>query len=164
MQPKNPFSEKSFVEAIWWHFSGKLPPTVIAIEACGASHHWARLLGSLGHEVRLIPPQYVKPYVKRGKNAAADAEALCEAVSRPTMRYVPGKSAEQQAALMMVGVRDRLIRNRTQLANAIRGYAAEFGLAAAKGISKIEPLLERIASDETLPASARDLFASNARE
>ena len=145
-------------------FFGKLPPTVIAIEACGASHHWARMLGSLGHEVRLIPPQYVKPYVKRGKNDAADAEALCEAASRPTMRYVPGKSSEQQAALMMVGVRDRLIKNRTQLANAIRGYAAELGFTTAKGISKIEPLLERIASDENLPASARDLFASNARE
>jgi transposase len=145
-------------------FFERLPPTVIAIEACGASHHWARLLGSLGHKVQLIPPQYVKPYVKRGKNDAADAEALCEAMSRPTMRFVPAKSAERQAALMLVGVRDRLIRNRTQLANAIRGYAAEFGLTAAKGMSKIEPLLERIASDETLPALARDLFTSNARE
>ena len=145
-------------------FFGSLPPTLIAIEACGASHHWARLLGSLGHTVRLIPPQYVKPYVKRGKNDAADAEALCEAMSRPTMRFVPVKSADQQAALMMMGVRDRLIRNRTQLANAIRGYAAEFGLTAATGMSKIEPLLERIVKDESLPASARDLFASNARE
>src|SRR5271165_2147388 len=105
-------------------FFEKLAPTVIAIEACGASHHWARLLQSFGHTVKLIPPQLVKPYVKRGKNDAADAEALCEAMSRPTMRFVPVKTAEQQAALMLVGVRDRLIRNRTQLANAIRGYAA----------------------------------------
>jgi transposase len=109
----------------------KLAPTVIAIEACGASHHWARLLQSLGHSVKLIAPQLVKPYVKRGKNDAADAEALCEAMSRPTMRFVPVKTAEQQAGLMMVGVRARLIRNRTQLANAIRGHAAEFGLTAA---------------------------------
>ena len=115
-------------------FFERLPPTVVAIEACGGSHHWARLLQSFGHEVRLIPPQYVKPYVKRGKNDAADAEALCEAMSRPTMRFVPVKTAEQQTALMLVGLRERLIRNRTQLANAIRGYAAEFGLIAAKGI------------------------------
>jgi transposase len=140
-------------------FFGALPPTLVAIEACGASHHWARLLGSFGHEVKLIPPQYVKPYVKRGKNDAADAEALCEAVSRPTMRFVPAKSAEQQAGLMLMGVRDRLIRNRTQLANAIRGHAAEFGLTAAKGMAHVMPLLERIAADETLPELARDLFA-----
>ena len=145
-------------------FFEKLPPTVIAIEACGGSHHWARFLETFGHEVKLIPPQYVKPYVKRGKNDAADAEALCEAMSRPTMRFVPVKSAEQQAALMLVGVRDRLIRNRTQLANAIRGYAAEFGLPAAKGMCKVEPLLERIAADETLPALARELFALHAKE
>ena len=91
-------------------FFEKLAPTVIAIEACGASHHWARLLQSFGHTVKLIPPQLVKPYVKRGKNDAADAEALCEAMSRPTMRFVPVKTAEQQAALMLVGVRNRLIR------------------------------------------------------
>jgi transposase len=145
-------------------FFGKLPPTVVAIEACGGSHHWARLLQSFGHEVKLIPPQYVKPYVKRGKNDAADAEALCEAMSRPTMRFVPVKSAESQAALMLIGVRERLIRNRTQLANAIRGYAAEFGLSAAQGICKVEHLLERIATDETLPELARDLFALHARE
>ena len=103
-------------------FFEKLAPTVIGIEACSASHQWARLLQSFGHSVKLIAPQLVKPYVKRGKNDAADAEALCEAMSRPTMRFVPVKTAEQQAALMLVGVRDRLIRNRTQLTNAIRGY------------------------------------------
>jgi transposase len=116
-------------------FFGKLEPAQIAMEACGASHHWARLLQSFGHRVKLIPPQLVKPYVKRGKNDAADAEALCEAMSRPTMRFVPVKTAEQQAALMLLGVRDRLIRSRTQLANAIRGYAAEFGVTAARGIA-----------------------------
>ncbi len=145
-------------------FYQKLPPTVIAIEACGSSHHWARLLQSFGHEVKLIPPQLSKPYVKRGKNDAADAEALCEAMSRPTMRYVTVKTAEQQAALMLVGVRDRLIRNRTQLANAIRGYAAEFGLTAAKGMAHLGPLLERIQADESLPALARELFAAQAEE
>jgi transposase len=145
-------------------FFAGLPPAVIAVEACGASHHWARLLQSFGHTVRLIPPQLVKPYVKRGKNDAADAEALCEAMSRPTMRFVPVKTAEQQAALMLVGVRDRLIRNRTQLANAIRGYAAEFGLAAAKGMVHLVQLLERIQTDEGLPALARELFAVQAKE
>jgi transposase len=112
----------------------------------------------------LIAPQRVKPYVKRGKNDAADAEALCEAMSRPTMRFVPVKAAGQQAALMVVGVRDRLIRNRTQLANAIRGHAAEFGLTAAKGMAHLIPLLERIEADQSLPALARELFAIQAKE
>ena len=141
-------------------FLEKLAPTVIAIEACGASHHWARLLQSFGHSVKLIVPQLVKPYVKRGKNDAADAEALCEAMSRPTMRFVPVKTAEQQAALMLVGVRDRLIRNRTQLSNAIRGHAGEFGLIAAKGKAHLDPLLERIQDDQSLPTLARELFAA----
>ncbi len=145
-------------------FFEKLAPTVIAIEACGASHHWARLLQSFGHTVKLIAPQLVKPYVKRGKNDAADAEALCEAMSRPTMRFVPVKTAEQQAALMLIGLRDRLIRNRTQLANAIRGHAAEFGLTAAKGMAHLAPLLERIPADESLPPLARELFAIQAKE
>jgi transposase len=92
-------------------FFEKLPATLVAIEACAGSHHWARLLTSLGHEVRLIAPQLVKPYVKRGKNDAADAEALCEAASRPTMRFVPVKTAEEQAALMLMGMRTRLIRS-----------------------------------------------------
>ena len=145
-------------------FFTKLPPTVIGIEACGGSHNWARQLQSLGHQVRMLPPQYVKPYLKRGKNDAADAEAICEAMSRPTMRFVPVKSADQQAALMLIGLRDRLIRQRTQLANAIRGYAAEFGLVAAKGICRIEPLLERIKADDTLPALARELFVIHETE
>lgn len=156
---EEPVLRKAFRRKEMIAFFEALPATVIAIEACGASHHWTRLLGSLGHEVKLIPPQYVKPYVKRGKNDAADAEALCEAMSRPTMRFVPAKSAEEQAGLMLMGVRDRLIRNRTQLANAVRGHAAEFGLTAAKGMAHVMPLLERIAADETLPALARDLFA-----
>jgi len=145
-------------------FFEKLAPTTIAIEACGGSHHWARLLSSFGHEVKLIAPQLAKPYVKRGKNDMADAEALCEAMSRPTMRFVPVKTAEQQAALMLIGLRDRLVRNRTQLSNAIRGYAAEFGLTAAKGEAHLNPLLVRIQADESLPALARELFAAQADE
>ena len=130
---EHPVLRKKLRRKEMFAFLEKLAPTVIAIEACGASHHCARLLQSFGHSVKLIAPQLVKPYIKRGKNDAADAEALCEAMSRPTMRFVPVKTAEQQAALMLVGVRDRLIRNRTQLSNAIRGYAGEFGLTAAKG-------------------------------
>jgi transposase len=133
------------------------------LRPCGASHHLARLLQSFGHTVKLIAPQLVKPYVKRGKNDAADAEALCEAMSRPTMRFVLVKTAEQQAGLMLVGVRDRLIRNRTQLANTIRGYAAEFGLTAAKGRVHLIPLLERIQADEDLPTLARELLPSRPR-
>lgn len=145
-------------------FFQKLSPTVIAIEACGSSHHWARLLTSFGHEVKLIAAQLVKPYVKRGKNDAADAEALCEAMSRPTMRFVPVKSADQQAVLMLMGVRDRLIRNQTQLANAVRGFAAEFGLTAAKGINQLGGLLDRLDADDDLPTLARELFAAHANE
>ena len=145
-------------------FFGKLEPTKIGLEACGGAHYWARELGALGHEVVLLPPQYVKPYVKRNKNDAADAEAICEAMSRPTMRFVPVKTSEQQAALMLAGMRDQLIRRRTQLSNAIRGYAAEFGLTAAKGLSKIEPLLTRIAEDAALPELARELFAGYGQE
>src|SRR6202521_3087947 len=140
-------------------FFGQLPPTVIGIEACGASHQWARVLASLGHQVKLIAPQHVKPYVKRNKNDGRDGEGLCEATGRPTMRFVPVKTAEQQAALMLAGIRERLIARRTQLGNMISGYAAEFGITAAKGVDKIEPLLAQIAKDESLPKLARELFA-----
>src|SRR3981189_3287639 len=124
-------------------FLTKLPPTVIAMEACGTSHYWARELGKLGHEVKLIAPQHVKPYVKRNKNDGRDAEGLCEAMSRPTMRFVPVKTAEQQAALMLAGLREQMIARRPQISNAIRSYAAEFGLTMARGLDKIEPLLAR---------------------
>ena len=140
-------------------FFGKLEPTVVAMEACGASHYWARTLTELGHEVKLIAPQHVKPYVKRGKNDANDAAGGCEAMSRPTMRFVPVKTAQQQAGLMIVGVREGIVRERTQMANAIRGHAAEFGMVAAKGLCKIEPLLASIAEDQSLPQTARGLFA-----
>jgi transposase len=140
-------------------FFAKLPPTVIGMEACGASHYWARELRKLGHEVKLMAPQHVKAYVRRNKNDDRDAEGLCEAMSRPTMQFVPVKTEEQQAALMLAGVREKLIVRRTQVSNTIRGYAAEFGLTMPKGLDKIEPLLARIAHDETVPGLARELFA-----
>jgi transposase len=145
-------------------FFANLPATVVGMEACGAAHYWARELGELGHEVKLIAPQQVKPYVKRNKNDGRDAEGLCEAMSRPTMRFVPVKTAEQQAALMLSGIREQLITRRTQLSNAIRGYAAEFGITAAKGLDKIEALLAQIARDETVPALARELFTIQGSE
>jgi transposase len=145
-------------------FFAKLPSTQVGMEACGAAHYWGRELGALGHEVKLLPAQRVKPYVARNKNDAADAEGICEAMSRPRMRFVPVKTAEQQAALMLAGMRDQLVARRTQLSNTIRGYAAEFGLVAAKGLDKIEPLLARIAADATLPALAQEMFATLGEE
>ena len=145
-------------------FLTKLSPARIGIEACGGAHHWAREIGALGHQVDLLPPQLVKPYVQRNKNDSRDAEAICEAMSRPRMRYVPVKTAEQQADLMLVGMRDQLTARRTQLSNMIRGHAAEFGLVAGKGHGKIRPLLVRIAADETLPALSKEMFAGLAAE
>src|SRR5690348_16599897 len=139
-------------------FCAKLPPTRIAIKACGASHHWARLLRGLGHEVMLMPPQYIKAYVKRGKNDAIDAEAICEAMSRPTMRFVPVKTAEQQAALTMLRVRDLLVKQRTMLINAIRGHAAEFGVTVAKGPKQVIELLQRLTDDAGVPALVREMI------
>ena len=117
-------------------FFAKLPSCLVGMEACGTSHHWARELIKLGHEVRLMPPAYVKPYVKRGKTDAADAEAVCEAVARPTMRFVPVKSPQQQAALSMHRTRDLLVKQRTQLINMIRGLLAEFGVDIPKGLER----------------------------
>ncbi len=145
-------------------FFAKLPPTMVGMEACGAAHYWARVLAELGHQVRLIAPQHVKPYIKRNKNDGRDAEGLCEAMSRPTMGFVPVKTAEQQATLMLSGIREQMIARRTQLSNTIRGYAAEFGITEAKGLNKIEPLLARITQDKSVPALARDLFVLQGRE
>ena len=145
-------------------FFAELPPTVVVIEACGASHYLARELGKLGHTVKLIAPQLVKPYVPRNKNDGRDAEGLCEAASRPRMRYVPVKTAEQQAALMLLGVRDQLVARRTQLGNVIRGHAAEFGLIAAKGPDKLASFLVEIGQDGKVPVLARELFKMLARQ
>jgi transposase len=147
-------------------FLGKLEPTLVGLEACGASHHWGRELAKQGHRVMLIPPQYVKPYVRRGKNDAADAAAICEAMSRPPVRerLVPIKSTDQAAAQMMLGVRESLLRRRTQLGNIIRGHAAEFGVVIAQGLDKIEPLLADIADDTTVPVLAKEMFVVLGRE
>ena len=153
------FGRKAMVE-----FFAKLPPTVIGMEACGASHYWGRELGKLGHTVKLIAAQHVKPYVKRNKNDGRDAEGLCEAMSRPTMRFVPVKTAEQQAALMLAGLREQMIARRTQISNMIRGYAAEFGITVAQGLNQIEPLLARLTQDESVPELARGLFVAQGRD
>jgi transposase len=142
-------------------FLAKLAPTEIGLEACGASHYWARQLQALGHQVRLLPPQHVKPYAGHNKNDKIDAEAICEAMSRPKIRerFVAVKSAEQSAAQMLLGTRDGLLQRRTQLGNTIRGHAAEFGLVTPRGLAHIKPLLERITADETVPALAKEQFA-----
>jgi transposase len=147
-------------------FVAKLAPTEIGLEACGASHHWARQLKALGHEVVLLPPQHVKPYVGLNKNDKIDAAAICEAMSRPKIRerFVAVKSAEQSAAQMLLGTRDGLLHRRTQLSNTIRGHAAEFGLVTPKGLAHIPPLLERVATDESVPALAKELFATLGEE
>src|SRR5690606_36790066 len=125
-------------------FFRQLEPCLVVMEACGGSHYWAREFQALGHDVRLIAPQFVKPYVKGGKNVANDAEAICEAGSRPTMRYVPVKSVDQQAALSVHRIRSRAIRARTALVNEVRGLLGEFGLIEArKGVAATRALLAR---------------------
>ncbi len=143
-------------------FFERLDPCLVGIEACGTSHYWAREISKFGHEVRLMPPAYVKPYVKRGKTDASDAEAICEAVSRPTMRYVAIKSCEQQAALTVHRTRDLLVKQRTQLVNMIRGLLAEFGIEIRRGITHALSLAERIAAGDMpgIPALAAKMIAS----
>lgn len=137
-------------------FFGKLRPCLIGIEACASAHHWARELAELGHEVRLMPPAYVKAYIKRGKTDAADAEAIAEAVTRPTMRFVAVKTKEQQAALMLHKTRDLLIRQRTMLINALRGHLYEYGIVVAKGAAGAKAAVAAIDSEsERLPEMAR---------
>ncbi|WP_333606333.1 IS110 family transposase [Novosphingobium sp.] len=141
-------------------FFAKQPRCLVALEACGGAHHWARELVHLGHEVRLIPPAYVKPFVKRQKNDAADAEAICEAAQRPNMRFVAVKSEEQQASALVFRARDLLVRQRTQLINAIRGHLTEYGWVAPKGRSYVA-LLGDLLEDElgsSLPEAARAMF------
>lgn len=138
-------------------FFAGLPPCLIGLEACGSAHHWARELIALGHDARLIPPTYVKPYVRRGKNDSADAAAICEAVSRPNMRFVPVKSEEQQSALMLHKARELLLRQQTMLINALRGHMAELGVIVPQGYCRFKDILAMIDddADETVPAVAK---------
>jgi transposase len=141
-------------------FFSRIPQCLVGLEACATGHYWARELGALGHEVRLMPAQYVKAYIKRNKNDAADAEAICEAVSRPTMRFVPVKTAEQQAAQLLHRGRERLVRQRTMLVNALRAHLAEFGIVAAQGLRNVGQLIAivRDAGDLRLPDVARQVL------
>ena len=143
-------------------FFEKLPPCLVGIEACASSHHWSRELQKLGHTVRLMPPAYVKPYVKRQKNDAADAEAICEAVTRPNMRFVSTKTPEQQSCLMLHRTRHLFIRQQTAVINAIRAHLAELGIVAPVGRRGVEELLKMVAdaSDERVPEIARACVAA----
>ncbi|MCK1492464.1 IS110 family transposase [Bradyrhizobium sp. 180] len=143
-------------------FFEKLPPCLVGIEACASSHYWSRELRALGHTVQLMPPAYVKPYVKRQKNDATDAEAICEAVTRPNMRFVPTKTAEQQSCLMLHRVRHLFIRQQTAVINSIRAYLAEFGIVAPVGRRGVEQLLEVVAdpAERRLPEVARACLAA----
>src|SRR5881628_999091 len=143
-------------------FFQKLPPCVVGIEACATSHHWSRELKALGHTVRLMPPAYVKPYVKRQKNDAADAEAICEAVTRMNMRFVATKTPEQQSCLMLHRTRHLFIRQQTAVINAIRAHLAEFGIIAPVGRNGVDQLLGVVAdsNDKRLPEVARACVAA----
>ncbi len=135
------------------------PRCVVAMEACAGAHHWGRELLKLGHTVKLIPPQYVKPFVKRQKNDMADAEAICEAAQRPTMRFVPVKSEDQQASTVVFRARDLLVRQRTQCVNALRSHAAEYGWTTPKGLPHVARLIRRVEDPaETLPPEARAIL------
>lgn len=139
-------------------FFAELEPCIVGMEACGSAHYWARELQSLGHEVRLIAPQFVKPFVKTNKNDASDAEAICEAMQRPTMRFAAVKSAEQQSILMLHRSRELLVRQKTMLLNALRGHCAEFGIVVAQGAFRVSELVAIINDDkdDRIPAVARE--------
>jgi transposase len=146
-------------------FFASLPSCLVGLEACGSAHHWARELVKLGHDARLMPPAYVKAYVRRQKNDAADAAAICEAVSRPSMRFVPLRSLENQAALMHHRVREMLVAQRTQVLNAVRGHLAEIGVIAAQGPKNARDLAKLMATDEDrLPYLVRAALAPLVRQ
>jgi transposase len=149
------FRKKLRREQVLTFFAGQ-PRCLVAMEACASSHHWARAIGELGHEVRLIPPAYVKPFVKRQKNDMADAEAICEAAQRPTMRFVAVKSEAKQAAAVIFRARDLLVGQRTQIINALRGHLAEYGLIAPQGPSHVERLITQVEDPASgIPDAAR---------
>ena len=141
-------------------FFEKQEACTVVMEACGAAHHWARMLTGLGHSVKLIAPEAVKPFVKKGKkNDAADAAAICEAASRPDVKFVPAKSVEQQGILALHAARSLLVKQQTMLANAMRGLAAEFGLTVPKGIHKLDELMAVVDADEIIPKPAKQAIA-----
>ncbi len=154
----NPVVKKRLRRGQLLSFFAGLEPCLVGMEACGSAHYWARELQSLGHEVRLIAPQFVKPFVKTNKNDALDAEAICEAIQRPTMRFAAVKSAEQQSILMLHRARELLVRQKTMLLNALRGHCAEFGIVVAQGAFRVGELVAIIADDkdDRLPAVARE--------
>jgi transposase len=146
-------------------FFAKLPPTLVGLEACGSAHHWARIIGRYGHQVRLMPPNYVKPYVKRNKNDGRDAEAICEAVSRPTMRFVAVKTVEQQATLSVHTTRRLLVQQRTAAGNALRGMLGELGIVAAQGIKGLRTLMQQLEQpSEAIPELMRAALLLLARQ
>ena len=147
-------------------FFSKLDPCLIGMEACSSAHHWAREIGALGHEVKLMPPQYVKPYVKSQKNDMADAETICEAVTRPNMRFVPVKTLDQQALLVLHGARDHWVRLSTRLINTLRGHLTEFGIVAAKGRMGVEAILAVLLDDcdPRIPSLVRESLIPLAHE
>jgi transposase len=147
---------RQFRRADMLKFFEGLSPCLVGMEACATAHHWARTISALGHTVKMMPPAYVKPYVKRGKTDAADAEAICEAVTRPTMRFVAIKTVDQQGALMLHKTRDLLVRQRTMLINGLRGHLAEFGIIAARGPGGVKAAIEALhEAQEQLPEAAR---------
>lgn len=154
----NPLLKKRLRRGQLFGFFAGLSPCLVGMEACGSAHYWARELQSLGHEVRLIAPQFVKPFVKTNKNDASDAEAICEAVQRPTMRFAPIKSCEQQSILMLHRSRELLVRQKTMLLNALRGHCGEFGIVAPQGASRVGELVAIIKDDkdDRLPDTARE--------
>jgi len=146
-------------------FFAKLAPTLVGLEACGSAHHWARVIGRYGHQVRLMHPGYVKAYVKRNKNDGRDAEAICEAVGRPNMRFVAVKSVEQQATLAVHNTRDLLVRQRTAAANALRGMLSELGIVAAQGTKGLCTLMQQLEQpSETIPELMRNALLLLARQ
>ena len=151
----SPAVKRKLTRSKMHRFFSQIEPSFIGMEACGSAHYWARELKAMGHDVLLMPPFYIKPYVKRGKNDAVDAEAICEAMSRPGMRFVPIKSAEQQATLMLHKTRELLVKQRTMSVNALRSHLSEFGIIVAKGIGRIDELLKLAEVDTTLPDAAK---------
>ena len=149
MRRERRFCASSFGVRRFVAFFSRLPRCVVGMEACGTAHYWARELRALGHEVRLMPAQYVKAYVKRNKNDAADAATICEAVVRPTMRFVAVKTAEQQAAVLLHRGRERLVRQRTGLVNALRAHLAEFGIIAPQGLRNVGRLIAIVRDEAT---------------